>query len=33
LISGSGELAWIFSDGLDTINGFDLASQQVLIAP
>jgi hypothetical protein len=33
LISGSGELAWIFTDGVDAINGFDPASQQVLIAP
>jgi hypothetical protein len=32
-MSGSGELAWIFTDGLDTIIGFDPASQQVLIAP
>jgi hypothetical protein len=33
VMSGSGELAWIFTDGLDTIIGFDPASQQVLIAP
>jgi hypothetical protein len=33
VLQGSGALALIFSDGLDTIAGFDPASQQVPIAP
>jgi hypothetical protein len=33
VLVGDGALALIFSDGLDTIAGFDPASRQVLIAP
>jgi len=33
VLAGYGRLALIFSDGLDTITGFDPSSLQVTIAP